>query len=195
LTDVGANEFVIADAIRLERLGALHAASVAEPGSTGVAGLMETDVSQVLDAAVGYWSSTDGAAAARLGETQVVIADLPATLLGLASAWTQTVWLDADAAGFGWQVEAESRERRAESQEPADGRYDLLSVLAHELGHVLGYEDMEDGRVVMGARLMPGVQRWAETEEDLLDLLVHDRARESDLLHDDFFADLGADAA
>jgi hypothetical protein len=155
LTDVGANEFVIADAIRLERLGALHAASVAEPGSTGVAGLMETDVSRVFDAAVGYWSSTDATAALRLSDTQVVIADLPPTILGLASAWTQTVWLDADAAGFGWQVEAESRERRAESLTPEPRtlnpepralnpeHYDLLTVLTHELGHVLGYDDLD----------------------------------------------------
>jgi hypothetical protein len=173
LTDVGANEYVIADAIRVERVGALHAASVGAFGLADATGLTEADVAHVRTAAAGYWSATELTAAARLSDTQVVIADLPATLLGVASAWTQTVWLDADAAGYGWPVEAESRERRAESwDQPPEPRtlnpeaYDLLTVLTHELGHVLGYDDLDPlsgppsimtGVLTSGTRRVPAV--------------------------------------
>jgi hypothetical protein len=130
-----------------------------------LAGLAPADIARVRDAAVGYWSALDAEAAQRLSTTQVVIADLPATLLGLASASTQTVWLDAEAAGFGWQVEAESRERRAESQ----SHYDSLTVLTHEFGHVLGYDDLDpwpESSAIMTGVLPPAARR-VPTDEGL----------------------------
>ena len=41
----------------------------------------------------------------------------------------------------------------------ADERVDLLTVVAHELGHVLGLDDLDAGEELMAGALSPGVRR------------------------------------
>ena len=53
--------------------------------------------------AAASWS-TAGASAAALANVTVAVANLPAGYLGLASESTSTVWIDDDAAGYGWSV-------------------------------------------------------------------------------------------
>ena len=53
--------------------------------------------------------------------------------------------IDDNGAGLGWSL---NQERVADSQ------YDLLTVLAHELGHVLAREHSDEG--VMSPVLSPG---------------------------------------
>jgi hypothetical protein len=65
-----------------------------------------------------------------------------------------TIWLDTDAAGYGWFLDGTPEddaeftialregERRAENGSSAAGRMDLLTVVMHELGHVLGLADL-----------------------------------------------------
>jgi hypothetical protein len=77
---------------------------------------------------------------------QLVVADLPEDLLGLASSSTNTIWLDVDAAGHGWYLDAtpeEDEEFGAESDEAVADRMDALSVLFHELGHLQGQADVD----------------------------------------------------
>ena len=93
----------------------------------------------------------DGGIQGRLAGVEVIVAPLPGTILGLASKYDGTIWLDNNAAGHGW----DSRERRAESGEPDAGSMDLLTVLAHELGHVIGREH-SDGHDVMASTLGAG---------------------------------------
>ena len=57
------------------------------------------------------------------------------------------VWIDSDAAGYGW-----SADRDATDSDHSRG-VDLLSAVVHELGHVLGFDDD-----VMGATLSVGVR-------------------------------------
>ena len=83
------------------------------------------------------WLATGVAPAALAGVT-VTVADLPGTLLGRADG--DVVVVDRDAAGWGWSV--------------LGGTMDLVSVVLHELGHVLGLGHTETG--LMAAVLRPG---------------------------------------
>jgi len=64
----------------------------------------------------------------------VTIADLPGSQLGLATA--DSITLDVNAAGYGWYA-------AAAPQTDDDGavRMDLLTAVLHELGHVAGLAD------------------------------------------------------
>jgi len=78
--------------------------------------------------------------------------------------------IDADAAGHGWFVDltpADSVEftvqydrstLRATQESEAFGRMDLLTVLMHELGHAIGFQDNAAGYAVMHDDLEPGVR-------------------------------------
>jgi hypothetical protein len=94
-----------------------------------------------LEATIDRWRAAIGDAAfpRRAGlRTQVV--DLPGRLLGMASG--NTIFLDVDAAGHGWFVDVtpweDSEFPAGRLERSATGRVDLVSVIAHELGHVLG---------------------------------------------------------
>lgn len=84
-----------------------------------------------------------------LRSVMVEFADLPTGMLGRTV--DQRVFLDSTADGHGWFVDSTSHhdgeldlttdrilERNASTNSPAYGHVDLLSVLMHELGHVLG---------------------------------------------------------
>jgi hypothetical protein len=77
----------------------------------------------------------------------VNIGHLPPGYLGLA--FPGAIWIDQTAAGFGWSIGAG----------PAAGRMDLLTVVAHELGHELGLGDINADDDVMGEALAAGVRR------------------------------------
>jgi hypothetical protein len=67
---------------------------------------------------------------------------------------SDTVLIDADAAGYGWFVDETpsddvefairggNGELVADSSRDAFGQMDLLTVVMHELGHSLGFEDL-----------------------------------------------------
>ncbi|MDR2189527.1 MAG: hypothetical protein LBE62_16015 [Azonexus sp.] len=128
-----------------------------------------------------YWLN-QGASPSRLSQASFAIADLP-TGWAARTEGTQ-ITLDASGAGWGWFVDP-SPENNTEfvsaSTDPgeqallmdytalpgseADGRLDLLTVLIHELGHVLGIPMPqaaagEDGmNHVMSQYLEPGQRR------------------------------------
>ena len=92
------------------------------------------------------------------------IADLSGTTLGLATPATVTI--DADAAGYGWYIDA-TPQNDAEFAPSADrlgtaAEIDLLTVVMHELGHVAGLDDLydaDDSDELMYAWLQPGMRR------------------------------------
>ena len=110
----------------------------------------------------------DTATLSKLDHVTVQIADLDGQLLGLELG--DTVLIDRDAAGFGWFVDQTPRDDgefvnngivTAASGATA-GRMDLLTVVAHELGHAAGldHDEPTDGNThdVMEAELTPGAR-------------------------------------
>jgi hypothetical protein len=102
---------------------------------------------------------------AALGNLTFRIDDLPGNDLGMESEGVVT--LDRTADGYGWFVDptpANDSEFAANAvNSPARGHVDLLSVVAHEMGHALGYfEDSDAANSVMSADLPLGVRRVPE---------------------------------
>jgi len=164
LSDTAANGWIIADAIRVAAPGMLHAADhahdAAAPNGLTAApphALRTQDVTPVLAQAVEYWAGIDPSSVGRLDNVQVFIQDLPSSILGLGSFASPTIWLDTDGAGHGWRLEP-----AADGLAGEPGRIDLLTTVAHELGHVLGYPDLDASTHqghVMAATLPSGQHR------------------------------------
>ena len=98
--DDAANGYVIADGIRIERLEALRAETAILDASS-VGSLTLDAAAPLVAASRAAWSLADAKAAARLSGVEVIVTDLPGTILGLASEPTRTIWLDTNAAGHG----------------------------------------------------------------------------------------------
>ena len=117
------------------------------------------------------------------------IEDLDGAALGEAKGFTVTV--DINAAGQGWFVDTtpaineeftgEGTTRQAAAGSDAEGDMDLLTVLSHEIGHILGYQhNGSDSRVAAlmdedltaGERIliaMPENGAWELEQDDSLD--------------------------
>jgi hypothetical protein len=90
----------------------------------------------------------------------VRIADLGSRTLGVTSG--HTIYLDDNAAGWGWFVDKtpwNDSEFTTPGNQGEKNRMDLLTVLEHELGHVLGYEHAQTG--VMQDTFTAGTRRMA----------------------------------
>jgi hypothetical protein len=150
LTD-DADEFIIADAIRVQRLSPLQAAA-GESATAAVANLNQGDVTEVFQTAVAIWTATvlTSEQSELLAAVTFDVRDLADGHLGAAS--TSAIFLDINGAGYGWFVDSTPLVNEefqfvdgslsAIPGGPADGQIDLLTVVLHELGHVIGLGDL-----------------------------------------------------
>src|SRR5882724_2795025 len=129
--------------------------------------LRASDVLPVVDVAISRWlaSNQSDAATNRLDQLSFRIVDLPGRMLGRTSG--TTIQLDATAAGYRWFVDPSPSSSdefeptdtatlsAAQPGSPARGRMDLLTVVEHEIGHVLGFRH-DDPIAPMADVLVPG---------------------------------------
>ena len=132
--------------------------------------LTDLALSDVVDEAVQRWTANGLSATQQLllGQATFEIGDLPDGQLG--STIATNVQIDSNAASYDWFIDATpdddtefemfttDTERIASESSDAFGRMDLLTVVMHELGHVLG-KDHADAPNLMGEELPTGTRR------------------------------------
>jgi len=110
--------------------------------------LTQTELEAAAARAMSTWTETLGDGDPRLaglGNVRITIGDLAGDMLGYAEG--RRIWIDRNAAGYGWSSQG--------------GTMDLVTVVTHELGHVLSF-DHESDHDVMAGRLEAGVSRLLE---------------------------------
>jgi len=161
---------------RSETAAEFIVAAGAPPSTTSDVAVTDTDISSALSRARSDWAAVVPAA----DLTAVTAASSDLGGLELASTSGTAITVDVDAAGWGWSVSFPG--------EP--GHMDLLTVLRHELGHVLGLAHTGTGlmRSTLGADEVRGV-----TLADAEPLLPSDTAEPIDAATTDAESDLPTD--
>lgn len=128
--------------------------------------LAASTVQPLLAEAIARWQSA-GADISGLDSIDVRISDLPRALLGKATP--NTIWIDRSAAGRGWFVDQtpwDDSEFTRPGNQSEQHRVDLLTVIMHELGHVLGLDHDDHG--VMAETLAAGVRRTGFEHDEVV---------------------------
>src|SRR5262249_50412337 len=126
--------------------GGLQADSIGS--GAGTESLTAPQLQPIVAQAIDAWraAGADPQLLSALEHVGMHVGNLPRAELGLASAGE--IGMDRNAAGWGWATNG------------APGKMDLLTVVTHELGHLLGFEHQDTG--VMEATLAPGVRSVPE---------------------------------
>ena len=172
------------DGVRIVPINAEMAAGVPSAAAAAPALLQADSLQPIVAAAEARWAAAGVAPAllARLEQTPIVVTDLPAGYLGLTEG--NEILLSRNAAGFGWFVD--STPSANEEFTPAGGlsqfsfdengtvpfgelkaidpkavdQIDLLTVVEHEMGHVLGRGDLDASiDALMSDQLGVGIRR------------------------------------
>ncbi len=140
-------------------------------GSGHVVAITPGQVRSLLPAAIEAWQAAglDAADVRDLEGVTIQVGDLGTSILGLEAA--NVITINQTAAGYDWYVSASPGMGRAFGQSgpdgesvaapgsPPAGKVDLLTVLEHELGHVLGLSDNDQAGDLMDITLGLGLSR------------------------------------
>jgi hypothetical protein len=141
-------------------------ASTTATGPVPVAPLSTSEAAPMLRAATDILAPA-GAEAHLLEGVSLQVIGLSGGLLAVTAG--STIYLDADAAGWGWFVDTTPNDHSeftggpggdwtARAESAAAGRMDLLTVILHELDHVLGLDhgvNLSDVPLDAGTRRLP----------------------------------------
>ena len=132
--------------------------------------LSRADVAAIADAAIDIWAGAGLSVndLQLLQATKIRIEDLSGAQLGLAQG--NAIVLDVNAAGYGWFIDVTPEEHSeysigesdglvAAGDSAASGRMDLLTVVLHEFGHILGLDDNGSSCALMNGQLDIGIRR------------------------------------
>jgi VCBS repeat-containing protein len=143
-------------------------------GNAATVALRADQLQPIITAAIQYWETSPSFVqnVSVLTDVPFVIDDLPGQML--AQTIAGTIVIDPTAAGYGWYVDATpfndtefnggtgASGIQALPSSPAYGRMDLLTVVMHELGHVVGFGDQASvgpSRDLMSTSLPAGTRR------------------------------------
>jgi hypothetical protein len=155
--------------------GTPQLAAVPPPtGANAVGALTGDQLQPIVQAAIARWAATPTLQGDDhlLRQVTVAVADLPGLMVGETVG--DSIVLDPTAAGYGWFVDVTPFDDtefsatnaagllEASAASPAAGRMDLLTVVMHELGHLLGRDDINaevNASDLMDATLPAGMRR------------------------------------
>jgi RHS repeat-associated protein len=126
--------------------------------SVGTTQLTQAGLEPVLAKAKSYWAS-HGVLPAQLralAGARVEIVDLPPGLLGQLVAGTNVIQISRNGAGLGWFTDPQAS--------PPAGAFDLLTVVVHEMGHLLGLSDVDRSGEVESTYLAPSVRQLSTSQ-------------------------------
>jgi RHS repeat-associated protein len=138
------------------------------PAQTSAVAVTQAQVQTLLPLAIEAWAAEglDAADIQKLKAVKVQVANLGTSILGLEAA--NTILINQNAAGQSWYLGVGTNafalngpggESLAVADSPAAGRVDFLTVLEHELGHVLVLPDNSTPGDLMDITLGLGVSR------------------------------------
>jgi Ca2+-binding RTX toxin-like protein len=154
------------------------AAAPAPATKDAVSLLSDSQLAPTVAVATQLWTHSLGVGDSRLAlldNVQVEVGNLPQDRL--AATFGGRILIDSDAAGYGWFIDPTpldntefkasriNGELTAMASSPAFGEMDLLTVVMHEMGHMLGFTDLNPGTGVndlmvgtleAGVRHLPG---------------------------------------
>jgi len=143
-------------------------------------------IEPIVQQAIARWAAAGAPAAAlaQMANTQVAAGNLPSGELAQASPGQ--IVIDRTAAGYGWFVDsapgedqefvADSSDAQLHALDPqAVDQMDLLTVVEHELGNVVGLKDLDSSTTdLMSGQLAAGVRR-VPTAADVDAIFTADR--------------------